>query len=88
MSEHLLHIAREGLLLALLLAAPPMLSGALAGAVSAALQGATRIQEPTLTLAARVVAVSAALLLSGPWIAAQWGRFATSLWSLLPALAR
>lgn len=87
MEEYLIHIAREGLYLTLLLAAPPVLASLLVGLIISVLQTATQIQEQTLTLAPKIIAVALALLLSGPWIGAQLVRFATVLFEGLPQVA-
>jgi flagellar biosynthetic protein FliQ len=64
----LMAIAREALLLALVISAPPVLAAAAAGVVVAIIQAATQIQEQTIGFAARAVAAIAALLAAGPFI--------------------
>ena len=79
MEEYLVHIAREGLYLVLVLAAAPVLASLLAGLIVSMLQTATQVQEQTLTLVPKILAVAIALLLAGPWIGAQLIHFATLL---------
>lgn len=86
--EYVPQVAREGLWLALLLALPFVAAVALAGLLSASLQAATRLQEPTLSALSRLLAVALVLALAGPWMASQAARFAQQLWASLPWLAR
>lgn len=67
----LIDVAREGLYLAVLLVAPPVVAGAVAGLAVAVLQTATQVQEQTIGFAARAIAVVGSLLVTGPWIGAQ-----------------
>jgi flagellar biosynthesis protein FliQ len=69
-------VAREALVVALLASAPPLLAGLAVGLLTGILQAATQVQEPAVGVAPRLAAVLGALLLAGPWIAAQLLRFA------------
>lgn len=77
MSSHdlLLRLTREGLLLALLVSAPPLLASWLAGLVVGIFQAATQIQEPTVSFVPRLLAVSLVLLAMGPTLGGQLLRF-------------
>ncbi len=88
MEAYLLNVVREGLMLALLLSAPPVLASLAAGVAVGALQAATQLQEPTRTLVPKIAAAALALVLASPWIGAQAIAFATIIFEGLPALAR
>ncbi len=88
MEEHLIRMAQEGLYLALLIAAPAVLASAVAGLLSGVLQATTQLQDPTLTLVPKILAVAVSLAIFAPWISGQLVRFGTVLWEGLPALAR
>jgi flagellar biosynthesis protein FliQ len=81
-SGALLHLAREALLLALLLSAPPLAAALLAGLVTGLLQAATQVQEPSLSAVPRIAAVLGALVVAGPWIGARLVRFAAEALAL------
>jgi type III secretory pathway component EscS len=83
----LLHLAREALLLALVLSAPPLGAALLVGLVTGVLQAATQVQEPSLGVVPRLAAVLAALLAAAPWTGARLVRFAADCLSLLPRIA-
>jgi type III secretory pathway component EscS len=80
----LLHVGREALLLALLVSAPPLGAALVVGAATGALQAATQVQEPTVGVVPRLVAVIGALALAAPWIGAQVARFAAECLALVP----
>jgi flagellar biosynthesis protein FliQ len=73
--EFLLRLTREGLVLALLVSAPPLLASWLAGLLVGIFQAATQIQEQTVSFVPRLLAVSLALLAMGPSIGGQLLRF-------------
>lgn len=75
MQDYILQIAREGLLLALIVSAPPVLTSLLVGLVVSIVQATTQIQEQTLTFVPKLVAVFVSLAITAPWIGAQLVRF-------------
>jgi type III secretion protein S len=87
MDPALLHLGREALLLALLVSAPPLGAALVVALAVGVLQAATQVQEPTLAVVPRLVAVIAALALAGPWIGARVVRFAAECLSLVPRIA-
>ncbi|NOZ87367.1 MAG: flagellar type III secretion system protein FliQ [Deltaproteobacteria bacterium] len=84
----LLHIVREGLMLAILLSLPPLLASLAVGLLAALIQAITQVQEQTLSFVPKMIAVFASLLLAGPWIFGQATRFATTVLSAIPVLGR
>jgi flagellar biosynthesis protein FliQ len=85
--EYLLRVAREGLLLVLLVSAPAVLASLIVGLVVGIMQATTQVQEPTLTFVPKLVAVFFTLALAGPWIGAQLVRFSRSLFEAIPRIA-
>jgi len=82
------HIAREGLYLVLLASAPPLLAVLVTAAIIAVLQATTQVQEQTLAFTPKLVAAALAMVVAGPWIAAQLVRFATALFELIPVVGQ
>jgi type III secretion protein S len=72
----LVELARQALVLAALLSLPVIGVAAIVGLVVAALQAATQIQDPTIAHLPRIVAVTAALAILGPWMGSQVATFA------------
>ena len=61
-------IARETVLTALLLSAPPLLMGLVVGLIISIFQAVTQIQEQTLTFVPKLIAVLVSLVVFGPWM--------------------
>jgi flagellar biosynthetic protein FliQ len=72
----IIRIAREALLLVLLISAGPMLASALVGLIVALFQATTQIQEQTLSYVPKLVSVFLTLAILGPWMLMQAVRFA------------
>ena len=85
-AELVLRATREGLLLVLLVSAPPLLASLIVGFVASVVQAATQIQDPTLTFVPKLVAVFLVLLASGPLLGAQVLRFAQALLLAIPTI--
>ena len=75
MEEYVLQVAREGLMLALVVSAPPVLTSLLIGLMVSIVQATTQIQEQTLTFVPKLVGVVASLVITAPWIGEQLVRF-------------
>jgi flagellar biosynthetic protein FliQ len=78
-AELTLRVAREGLVLVLLMSGGPMLASMLVGFVVGIFQATTQIQEQTLSYVPKLIAVFLSLLVMGPWILMQAVRFARLL---------
>ena len=87
MTGSLVALVREGVLLALLLAAPVLVAALVAGVITGLLGAFTQIQDPAVSLVPRVAAVGAAIVLFAPAIAHQLDAFATRLWPLVTAIS-
>lgn len=67
----------------------PVLSGAVvAGLLVAAVQGALRQSDATVSVVPRLLAAGAALMIFGGWMTAVLGDFWLELWSHLPEMVR
>lgn len=73
--SYIQRVVTEGLYLVLLVSAPPVLASLIVGLVVSLLQATTQIQDHTLSFVPKLVAVLAALAVSGPWIGRQVLRF-------------
>lgn len=66
--SHVTQLAYQGLLLILILSAPPILVSLFFGIIVAIFQAATQIQEQTLSFTIKLVAVTLTLMMTGPWL--------------------
>ena len=86
MTASVVALLREGLLLALLLAAPILVAALIAGVLTGLLGAFTQIQDPSVSLVPRVAAVAVALVLFAPAIAHQLVAFADRIWPLVASI--
>ena len=77
-------LAYQGLLLILILSAPPILVSMFFGILVAIFQAATQIQEQTLSFTIKLVAVILVLMLLGGWLGAQIIAFANNIFNNFP----
>ena len=75
----MLRAAREGLLLVLILAGPPLLVSVAVGLLVGIAQAATQVSDPAIAFVPKLVAVALTLIAVGPLLGAQLARFAQSL---------
>ncbi len=86
MTEALVGVLREALLLALVLAAPALAGALIAGVVTGLIGVVTQIQDPAVQLVPRIAGVAAALAIASPLIAHQVSAFATHVLALIPTV--
>jgi len=79
-------LVREGLILALLLAAPLLVAALIAGVITGLVGAVTQVQDPSIGVVPRVAAVGVALLLFAPSIGHQLEVFAARIWPLITAI--
>jgi flagellar biosynthesis protein FliQ len=77
--DSVLRIAREALLLTLVISAAPVLAAVVVGLIVSLFQATTQIQEQTLSAVPKIIAVVVALLVAGPWMVRQLAAFAVFL---------
>ena len=81
-----LNAIREGLLLVLLLSAPPLIASMVTGFVVGLFQAATQIQDQTLAFVPKLVVVMLVLVAMGPVLGTQLVRFAQALLLAIPSV--
>jgi flagellar biosynthesis protein FliQ len=82
-TEALVALGRQALILSLWLAAPILVAALAASIVTGIAAWATQVQDPAVGLVPRVAAVAAALALFGPHIGHQLEVFATTLFTAI-----
>ncbi|AKX93536.1 flagellar biosynthesis protein FliQ [Neomoorella thermoacetica] len=86
--EFVIHLAREALTTALLLAAPALSLSLLVGVGISILQATTQIQEQTLTFVPKIIAVILGMLLLGSWMLNTLIQFTTDIFGNLGSLVK
>lgn len=79
-------IGVRALVVAAKLGAPMLVTALVVGFAISVFQSITQIQEVTLSFVPKVVAVAAALIISGQWMIAEMITFTQSLFTLIPQL--
>lgn len=82
----MLRVAREGLLLVLIVSAPPLIVSMVVGLLTGIAQAATQIQDQTLGFVPKLVAVVVCIIALGPLMGSQVIRFTQALWAAIPAM--
>ncbi len=78
----LAHQAQEALMLAVMISLPVLAVAAITGAVVAALQAASQIQDQTLAHLPRFLVVAGALVVLGPWMGRTLCAFAERMFAM------
>ncbi|MCR4419898.1 MAG: flagellar biosynthesis protein FliQ [Clostridia bacterium] len=81
--QFVLGLARQGLTVALMLAAPALVTALVVGVAISIFQATTQIQEQTLTFVPKIVAVLVAMLIFGAWMLNQLLAFTEQLFGNL-----
>ena len=79
-------LARNAIMLALLIAGPMLVVALLIGLTVSILQAVTQIQEQTLAFVPKLIGVSVIFLLALPWILQLLVKYTTELFRSLPSL--
>ncbi len=77
-------LARYALVMTIKLALPILMTGLIVALVVSILQAATQIQDQTLTLVPKILAMMLAGLITGPWIVQLLVEFGREMFSRLP----
>lgn len=84
MESVIMNVSREALLVTVVVSGPVVLVALAVGLLLAIIQALTQIQEQTLGMAAKMIAVFGVLYLMGYWMAAQLGRLGYVIFSEFP----
>jgi flagellar biosynthetic protein FliQ len=84
--ETIMTVGSRALEITLLIASPLLLVGLLTGLVIGAFQAATSINEQTLSFIPKLVAISATLVFTGPWMLKVLVSYTRELFQSIPSL--
>lgn len=83
-TTYVLRILQEMLVLVLVLSAPALLTSLVIGLLASVFQASTQLQDPTLTVVPRLLAVFVVLALTGSWLLSQLVLHTQRLYALIP----
>ena len=84
--ETIMTVGSRALEIALMIAAPMLLVGLVTGLIVGAFQGATSINEQTLSFIPKLLAISATLVFVGPWMLKVLMSYTRELFESIPSL--
>lgn len=84
--ESVMVLGQEAMKIALMLAAPLLLSALFSGLLISLLQAATQINEQTLSFIPKILAVAATVVIAGPWMLNTMLDYMRNLFHNLPYL--
>lgn len=79
-------VGQHALLVTMLIAAPILIAGLVAGLVISILQAATQINEMTLSFIPKILVMGIVLLVAGPWMLHLLINFTTTLVRSIPGI--
>ena len=86
--EFVITIGRDAMMTAFLLAAPPLMTALLVGLIVSIFQAVTQIQEMTLAIIPKMVAVLISLVVAYPWLLETLTSYTTRLFLSIPTVVR
>jgi type III secretion protein S len=79
---------QQGMLMSILMSAPPLIIAAACGMVVSLLQAVTQIQDQTLPYVVKLVAVAVTLAAMGRWIGVELMELTNLAFNLVPNIGR
>lgn len=86
--EFVIELAKQAIILTLLLSMPMLGLGLIAGLAISVFQAVTQIQEMTLTFVPKIIAVFIGLLFAAPWMMEKLTAFTTNIITNIPMYIR
>lgn len=81
-----LSLAREALMVVILLSSPILLVSLVVGSIISLLQAATQVNEVTLTFVPKIIGIIVVILVLGGWMLQQIVSFTVNLYAKIPTL--
>ncbi len=86
--EFVISVGREAMQVAFLLAAPPLITALVVGLAVSIFQAVTQIQEMTLAIIPKMVAILIALIVAFPWLLETLTVYTTTVFRSIPTVLR
>lgn len=86
--EFVVELAKQAIILTILLSMPMLGLGLIAGLAISVFQAVTQIQEMTLTFVPKIIAVFIGLLFTAPWLMEKMMSFTTNIITNIPMYIR
>ncbi|RPI60415.1 MAG: flagellar biosynthetic protein FliQ [Planctomycetaceae bacterium] len=80
-SNEAIDLAKEAVMLMLVLGAPVLLTGMITGMIVSIMQALTQVQELTLSFVPKIIAMVIAAMITGPWVLERLIEFSRRMFS-------
>jgi len=84
--DTVVNLASQAMTLALKVGAPLLIAALVVGVIVSVFQAVTQIQEQSLSLIPKIVAVAIVLVVLGPWMLGQLVSYTAALYSAIPTM--
>lgn len=86
--QTVIDLGLKAIWIATLISAPALLSILITGLIVSVLQAATQVNEQTLSFIPKIIAMTAALAICGPWILETFIHFTINIFNFIPNITR
>ncbi|WCN08402.1 type III secretion system export apparatus subunit SctS [Marinomonas mediterranea] len=83
-----LTLFKQGMVLVVMLSAPPLVVAVIVGVVVSLLQALLQVQDQTLPFTIKLVAVAVTLAITGRWLGVEIIQFTTQMFNLIATVGR
>ncbi|AOE41036.1 type III secretion system export apparatus subunit SctS [Pantoea agglomerans] len=83
----ILTLFRQGLLLVVILSAPPLLVAVISGVIISLVQAAMQLQDQTLPFCIKLIAVGLTLALTGRWVGVELMELAQAAFAMMSTVS-
>ncbi|WP_277624151.1 type III secretion system export apparatus subunit SctS [Undibacterium sp. TS12] len=86
--ENTVHYFQQGLWLAVIMSAPPLLIATICGVIVSLIQAVTQIQDQSLPYVVKLLAVAITMAALGRWFCSELIQLFGMAWTLIPNVGR
>jgi len=86
--QYVIDVATGAIWITLKIAAPALLAALIVGIFISVIQAATQVQEQTVSFVPKIIAITASMIITGPWILQQFIFYTKTLIQSIPNITR
>jgi len=86
--QYVIDVATGAVWLTLKVAAPALIAALVVGILISVIQAATQVQEQTVSFVPKIIAITASMIITGPWILQQFIYYTKTLIQSIPNITR
>jgi len=86
--QYVIDVATGAIWITLKIAAPALIAALIVGIFISVIQAATQVQEQTVSFVPKIIAITASMIITGPWILQQFIFYTKTLIQSIPNITR